>query len=124
MFVLSYYVYLRSVFRAVMSVTISTYIQCSVRFYLQLFAGGPMSYLRYLCFFVHSGVQHIVLCFCFVFLRLVYPMLPVSLDCPFLIATLVISNIYLQWCIVSRTYLDEITICLPLLYIEISLIMF
>jgi hypothetical protein len=48
MFVLSYYVYLRSVFRAVMSVTISTYIQCSVRFYLQLFAGGPMSYLRYL----------------------------------------------------------------------------
>ena len=26
---------------------------------------------------------NIVLCFCFVFLRLVYPMLPVSLDCPF-----------------------------------------
>jgi hypothetical protein len=26
---------------------------------------------------------HIVLSFCFVFLRLVYPMLPVSLDCPF-----------------------------------------
>jgi hypothetical protein len=26
---------------------------------------------------------HIVLCFCFVFLRLVYHMLPVSLDCPF-----------------------------------------
>jgi hypothetical protein len=24
----------------------------------------------------------IVLCFCFVFLHLVYPMLPVSLDCP------------------------------------------
>ena len=45
---LSMFVYLRSVFRAVMSVTISTYIQCSVRFYLQLFAGGPMSYLRYL----------------------------------------------------------------------------
>ena len=29
--------------------------------------------------------KHIVLCFCFVFLHLVYPMLPVSLDCPFLI---------------------------------------
>ena len=28
---------------------------------------------------------HIMLCFCFVSLRLVYPMLPVSLDCPFLI---------------------------------------
>ena len=27
----------------------------------------------------------IVLCFCFVCLRLVYPMLPVSLDCSFLI---------------------------------------
>jgi hypothetical protein len=26
---------------------------------------------------------NIVLCFCFIFLRLVYHMLPVSLDCPF-----------------------------------------
>ena len=30
--------------------------------------------------------MQIVLCFCFAFLRLVYPMLPVSLNCPFLIA--------------------------------------
>jgi hypothetical protein len=44
-----------------------------------------MSYLCYLCLFGHSGVQHI-LCFCFGFLHLVFPMLPVSLDCPFLIA--------------------------------------
>jgi hypothetical protein len=51
-------------------------------------------YLRYLCPFVYSGVQHI-LCFCFVFLRLVYPMLSVSLDCPFLIAPSVFSNVYL-----------------------------
>jgi len=36
-----------------------------------------------------------VLCFCFVFLRLVYPMLPVSLDCLFLIAPSVFSNVYL-----------------------------
>jgi hypothetical protein len=35
-----------------------------------------MSYLRYLCLFAHSGVQHIL---CRVFLRLVYPMMPVSL---------------------------------------------
>ena len=51
-----------------------------------------MSYLRYLCLFAYtcSGVQHI-----FVFLRLVYPMLPVSLDCPFLIAPSVYYNIYL-----------------------------
>jgi hypothetical protein len=37
-----------------------------------------MSYLRYLCLLAYSGVQHIVLC-C-VFLGLVYPMLPVSLQ--------------------------------------------
>ena len=38
-----------------------------------------MSYLRYLRLFSYSGVQHILCCFCFVFLRLVYLMLPVSL---------------------------------------------
>ena len=38
---------------------------------------------------------HIVLCFSFVFLRLVYHILPVSLDCPFLIASSVFSNLYL-----------------------------
>ena len=53
---------------------------CSVRFYLQLFIGGFMSYLRYLRLFVYSGVQHILctgtcgqdpmlLPFCFFFLR-------------------------------------------------------
>ena len=40
-------------------------------------------------------LTHIVLCFCFVFLRLVYPMLSVSLDCPLLIAPSVFSNVYL-----------------------------
>ena len=46
-------------------------------------------------FACHSGV-HSVLCFCFVFLRLVYNacMLTVSLDFPFLIALSVFSNIY------------------------------
>ena len=39
---------------------------------------------------------HIVLCFYFVFLRLVYPMLSVSLDCPFVIAPSVFSNVYLD----------------------------
>ena len=57
--------------------------KCSVRLYLQLSVGGLMSYLHYLCLFVYSGGQHILCC---VFLRLVYPLLPVSLDCPFLIA--------------------------------------
>ena len=48
-----------------------------------------------------SGLFFFVLCtLCcqflwIVFLRLVYSMLPVSLDCPFLIATSVFSNVYL-----------------------------
>ena len=38
-----------------------------------LFVGGLMFYLRYLCLFTYSGVQHITLCFCFVILRLWVP---------------------------------------------------
>ena len=30
--------------------------------YLQLFVGGSMSYLRYLCLFAYSGVLHILCC--------------------------------------------------------------
>ena len=76
----------------------------------QLLVGGLVSYLRYLCLLAYNGVQ-LLLCYvllllllstsCFlcmvvyniycifilVYLRLVYPMLPVSLDCPFLITT-------------------------------------
>ena len=39
-----------------------------------------------------------VLCFCCVFLRLVYLMLAVSLDCPFMIVHSVSSNVYFQPC--------------------------
>jgi hypothetical protein len=35
-----------------------------------------------------------VLCFCVVFLRLAWHVLPVSLDCPFLIAPSIFSNVY------------------------------
>ena len=52
-----------------------------------------MSYLRYLCLLAYSGI---VLCFCFVFVRLVYPMLPVSLDCSFFIASSIFSSVYLK----------------------------
>jgi len=49
-----------------------------------------MSCLRYLCLLAnYSGIQH---------------MLPVSLDCPFLIAPSVFSNIYLQ-------FLNNVIIC-------------
>ena len=52
-----------------------------------------MSYLHYYCLFAYSGVQRI-LCFSFVCLRLVYPMLPVSLYYSLLIAPSVFSNVY------------------------------
>ena len=51
-----------------------------------------MSYLRYLCLLAYSGVQHI---FVFFSRRHVYPMLPVSLDCQFLIVPSVFSNVYI-----------------------------
>jgi hypothetical protein len=55
-----------------------------------------MFYLRYLYLFPYSGVQHI-LCsvFCFVCLPPMHPMLSVCLDCPFLIAPSVFSNVYI-----------------------------
>ena len=39
---------------------------------------------------------HIVLCFSFACLLFVYPLLPVSLDCPFFIVPSVFSSVYLQ----------------------------
>jgi hypothetical protein len=53
-----------------------------------------MSYLRWLCLFAHSGVQLLLCCRFFYFPRLVRPILPVSLDCPFLIAPSVFSNVF------------------------------
>jgi hypothetical protein len=43
---------------------------------------------------VYFSSTHTVLCFCYAFLRLVYPMLPVFLDFPFVIAFSVFSNVY------------------------------
>jgi hypothetical protein len=71
-----------------------SYLRCSARLYLQLFVGGLMSYLHCLCLFGHSVVQHI-LCYVFVLFFLVYPKLPVSRDCPCLIAPSVFCNVYL-----------------------------
>jgi hypothetical protein len=50
-----------------MSFTISVWKRWSVRLYLQLSVGGFMSCLRCLCFFVHSGLQHILCCIFFFF---------------------------------------------------------
>jgi hypothetical protein len=43
------------------------------------------------CLFVCDGVQHVLCC---VFIRLVYPILSVSLDFPFVIALSVFSDVY------------------------------
>ena len=63
---------------------------CSVHPYLQLFVEG---FISYLCLLTHNGVQ--LLCFVFVLFvfvfYLVHHMLPVSLDCPFLIVPSVFS---------------------------------
>jgi hypothetical protein len=63
-----------------------------------------MSCLRYLCLSVHSGVQHILCC---VFVLFFFVLLPVSLDCSFLIVPLVLSNVYLSYIafVISRLVL-------------------
>ena len=65
-----------------------------------LFVRGLMSYIRCLFLFTHSGVQHILR---YIFIRLVYHMLAVSLDCSFLIDPPVFSKVYLCWLLVSRS---------------------
>ena len=54
--------------------------------------------MAYFTLFVFAYVQwcptHIVLCFCFFPLHLVWPVLSVSLDCPFLIAPSLFSYVY------------------------------
>ena len=71
-----------------------------------------MSCIRCLCFIAHSGVQRILCCgfgLCWsVFLRLVCPMLPVSLDCTFWIAPSVLRNICLMETDHKDNYSQEI----------------
>jgi hypothetical protein len=51
-----------------------------------------MSHLRWFCLFACDGIRNMLCC---AFRRLVYRMLPVSLDCPFLLTPSVLSNVYL-----------------------------
>ena len=89
---LCYYVSWRSEVRVVMSVTISAWKRYSVHLCLQLVVGRFMSYLR--CLLFVCGVVMPDTCCVFVFLRIVCPVLPVSLNCPFWIAPSVFSNDY------------------------------
>jgi hypothetical protein len=66
-----------------------------------------LSYVRHLCLFAHSVV------FFFVFLRLVYPMLPVFLECSFVIVPSEFYNVYLsnKPCHFQNTeYLTDVTL--------------
>jgi hypothetical protein len=66
-----------------------------------LIVGGPVSYLRYLCLFVYSGVQHMLSSvFCFVCLRIVSCVPNVANF--FLIVTSVFSNIYLTQVLTTK----------------------
>jgi hypothetical protein len=55
-----------------------------------------MSCLRCLCLFASSCVQRTLFCVS-VYLRLAYPVLPAYLDCPFLVAPSVFSNVYIEY---------------------------
>ena len=107
-FMLSYYVSLLSYFRVVISVTISALKRYSVRLSLQLFVRGLMLFALFVFVCIQWCPIHIVLCLCFVFLRLVYPILPVSLDCLFLIASSVVSNVYLPGIFYPNNYRSRI----------------
>jgi hypothetical protein len=79
---------------------------CDVRYYFPtetmfssslppVCVGELMSYLRYLCLFAQSGVQYILCC---VFDLFFFVLLPVSLDCPFLLVLSVFSSVYIKQC--------------------------
>jgi len=54
-----------------------------------------MSYLRYLCLFTHSGVQHIFRCVFALFFQSSVPYVASFYGLPILIAPSVFSNVYL-----------------------------
>ena len=64
----------------VMSIAISTWKLCTYCLSLPTVVCVRVHFLFELCLVAYNGVQHILCC---VFLRLLYPMLPVSLDRPF-----------------------------------------
>jgi hypothetical protein len=93
-----------------MSFTISVWKRWSVRLYLQLSVGGFMSCLRCLCFFVHSGLQHILCCvfvlfffvlctLCFKFLWIVNFWLPLWYSLTFICSNTsqILTTEYWRW---------------------------
>ena len=62
-----------------------------------------------------------MLCFSFVCLRSMHPILPVSLDCPFLIALSVLCNVYLYKCDFDFVFEDDILIDGMTIYVLYSI---
>jgi hypothetical protein len=60
--------------------------------------GWCLIYVTYVCLRIVVSNTYCV-DFCFVFLRLVYPMLTVSLDCPFLIVPSIFSSLFIYLCL-------------------------
>ena len=64
--------------------------------YLLLFVGGLMYYLGYVCLLAHSGVQCILCCVFALFSSSCLHYVSSFSDSPFLIASSVFSNVYLN----------------------------
>ena len=93
-FVLPCCVSLRSGFCVVLSVVICAWQRCSVRICLQLFMGRSCL-VCVVCVGLHVvGSDTYCVVFFFVCLRLVYHVLQISLDYPFLITPSVFLNVY------------------------------
>ena len=91
----SYYVSLRFEFRALMTVTISAYKTMIDSSFDRVICGRALVlFTSFMFVCVQCCPTPIPLCFCFVCLRLVYPMLPVSLDCQILISPFVFWNVF------------------------------
>ena len=107
-----------------LSYVVTFLVPYSVLLYLQLFVGGLMSYLPYLCLFVYSGVQHILCCvfvmfvfvlftLCCQFLWIVHFWLPLRysltfIKLVFLLSSLWPSNLHKLLAILSLFILDDV----------------
>jgi hypothetical protein len=76
------------------------------------YEGSCRIYVICVCLRIVVSNTYCVMYLCFVCLRPVYPMLPVSLDSPFLIAPSVFSNIYYHpvSCVPSVAIVSELSI--------------
>jgi hypothetical protein len=78
----------------------------------QLFVGGLMSYLRYLCLFAHSGVHHILCCvFISFFVVLCTPCCQCIWIVHFFYCPSVFSNVYLKEA--GTTYHSPVPVSTP-----------